>query len=154
MSVWLRSIWESRLGYTESPIESLFLGSFCNMAVGDGYSVKAKSDEPAWVIAVAPQYWISPYRVDFLVSYPFFGQKIEIIVECDGHEFHERTKAQARRDRRRDRELQSHGRKVFRFTGSEIAASSWECASFVLDQIEDFQTGCVVDAFNVGRRAA
>jgi hypothetical protein len=41
-------------------------------------------------------------------------------LECDGHDFHERTKEQAERDRVRDRDLQSIGWNVARFTGAEI----------------------------------
>jgi very-short-patch-repair endonuclease len=46
---------------------------------------------------------------------------VDLAVECDGHDFHERTKEQARRDRKRDRDLQALGYTVLRFTGSEIA---------------------------------
>jgi hypothetical protein len=41
-------------------------------------------------------------------------------VELDGHEWHERTKEQARSDRQRDRRLLRAGWHVARFTGSEI----------------------------------
>jgi very-short-patch-repair endonuclease len=152
MSRFFRSVWEQRIGPTESPIESAFLDAFCKLAVSHGYIVKRVSAAPAWVITVQPQRWFSLYRVDFLIAYAFFGRTLEIVVECDGHEFHERTKEQARRDKKRDRELQSIGLKVFRFAGSEIAASAQVCASDVLDQIEDFQTMCVVDAFNEAER--
>lgn len=43
-----------------------------------------------------------------------------LIVECDGHDFHERTKEQATRDRERDRAAQMAGMEIFRFTGSEL----------------------------------
>lgn len=66
------------------------------------------------------------YRLDFFaeitmrpgtpsVSY------VRAAVECDGHDFHERTKEQAARDRKRDRDLQAAGYLILRFTGSEIA---------------------------------
>ena len=69
------------------------------------------------------------YRVDFLIEVveevslaeerPIFY----LVVEMDGHEFHERTKAQAQRDKERDRNLTRAGYKVMRFTGSEIYQS-------------------------------
>lgn len=65
-----------------------------------------------------PQYKIGPYRVDFFVGMDGF----RFAIECDGHNFHERTKEQAKRDRSRDRDLQYFGYVVLRFTGSEI----WE----------------------------
>lgn len=69
------------------------------------------------------------YRVDFLVEAhslnPCKGTKplCSIVVELDGHDFHERTKEQATRDKRRDREFVQGGFTVLRFTGSEIYAS-------------------------------
>lgn len=147
-----RTVWEDRIGQTDSPIEAAFLHAFCNLALKHGYGLRRMSAAPAWVITVEPQRWFSMHRVDFLISYAFFGRKIEIVVECDGHEFHEKNKEQARRDKKRDRELQSLNLKVLRFAGSEIAASADACAGDVLDQIEDFQTACVVDAFNEAER--
>lgn len=43
-----------------------------------------------------------------------------IAIELDGHDFHERTKEQATRDKKRDRALVSAGWSVLRFTGSEV----------------------------------
>jgi very-short-patch-repair endonuclease len=51
-----------------------------------------------------------------------------MVVECDGHDFHERTKEQASRDRERDRALQRRGHLIHRFTGSDIWASASKCA--------------------------
>lgn len=46
------------------------------------------------------------------------------MVECDGHNYHERTSEQAKRDRKRDRDLTSQGFTVVRFTGSEIVSDT------------------------------
>lgn len=46
-----------------------------------------------------------------------------LIVEVDGHDFHEKTKEQAARDKRRDRDMVSSGYSVMRFTGSEVASN-------------------------------
>ncbi len=75
-------------------------------------------------IKVESQRKIGRYTVDFLVT-KFEGD--QVIVECDGHDFHERTKEQAQHDKRRDRELQALGFKVYRFTGSEIWKSGGRC---------------------------
>ena len=53
-------------------------------------------------------------RVDF--AYPWE----QIAIYCDGHDFHERTKSQAKRDRRQDRTLARLCWIPLRFTGSEI----------------------------------
>src|SRR4051812_47242349 len=43
---------------------------------------------------IVPQWKIAPYTVDFLVIF----EGIAAVVECDGHDFHERTKEQAEHD--------------------------------------------------------
>lgn len=48
------------------------------------------------------------------------GRTPPLAIEVDGHDFHERTRAQAQRDKLRDRWLQARGWRVLRFTGSEI----------------------------------
>lgn len=67
------------------------------------------------------------YRLDF--AFECDGKRVA--VECDGHEFHERTKEQAARDKARDRSLVAAGWQVLRFTGSEIWADPGKCASEV-----------------------
>ncbi|MBA2502348.1 MAG: DUF559 domain-containing protein [Pyrinomonadaceae bacterium] len=70
----------------------------------------------------------------YLISPPTYTRiEKKIIVECDGHDFHEKTKVQAAHDKRRDRILQSLGYKVFRFTGSEIHNNAISCALEVFD---------------------
>lgn len=79
-------------------------------------------------------------RVDFLVHAFDHHARIlkapgwrELIVECDGHDFHERTKEQAKRDRSRDRRATLAGRDVMRFTGSELWRDPWGCAGEIMD---------------------
>jgi len=94
---------------------------------------------PGYGIAVSPQHVIGKYRVDFLLEGDgrhLFGTKnilSQIVIECDGHDFHEKTKDQATRDKKRDRELQSLGFKVFRFSGSEIWKTNGQC---VIESLE------------------
>jgi very-short-patch-repair endonuclease len=45
-----------------------------------------------------------------------------MVIECDGFDFHDRTRQQASRDRTRDRWLQSFGILVYRYTGGDIWA--------------------------------
>lgn len=83
---------------------------------------------------IHPQYKIGKYRVDFLIVKKHnTAPHCELIaIECDGHDFHERTKEQAQRDKQRDRNLQKAGVKVYRFTGSEIWQTDGQC---VLDSL-------------------
>jgi hypothetical protein len=88
------------------------------------------------------QYQLPDWRVDFLFSVHSYWPRYPIppkpegwrslIVECDGHDFHERTKEQAARDRARDRWAVDNDYEIFRFTGSEIWRRPWECGLQVL----------------------
>lgn len=125
------------MGHTDSPIEAAFLDAFCDVAVETGFDVARVTAAPAFVIVIEPQRWFGHYRVDFFISYSYFGMTKRMIVECDGHEFHERTKMQAWRDKKRDRDLPH---KVYRITGAEIHADAHGRAQEILDKIIDFQS--------------
>lgn len=75
-------------------------------------------------IYIYQQAKVGRYRCDFLIldaSCPLEVKEPRwMVVECDGHEYHERTKEQAKRDKARDRFFQGKGYRVLRFTGSEI----------------------------------
>lgn len=51
-----------------------------------------------------------------------------VVIEVDGHDFHERTREQASRDRRRIRKIQSLGIPILPFTGTDIVRGSTEAA--------------------------
>jgi very-short-patch-repair endonuclease len=80
-------------------------------------------------IAVTPQKDIGGFVVDFLIE---AGDR-KVVVECDGHEFHDRTPEQAGYDKARDRRLTAMGYLVLRFTGSEINRDATSCAAEVWD---------------------
>lgn len=69
------------------------------------------------------QHPIGPYRADLAVV----GEAGRVVIECDGHEWHERTREQAAHDRRRDRYMQIEGWRVLRFTGREIHRDAGAC---------------------------
>jgi very-short-patch-repair endonuclease len=79
-------------------------------------------------VSITPQFPEPPYRIDLAAHISSGDAVLKIAIECDGHDFHERTKQQAARDRRRDRVLQQRGWLVFRFTGSEIFNNGRGCA--------------------------
>lgn len=89
-------------------------------------------------VTLFPQQKIGKYRVDFvlLARLGFDQQTVKIVIECDGHDFHERTKEQAQRDKSRDRFLHAAGYTVYRFTGSEIHADAEACAREVVGVLE------------------
>ncbi|XKH51352.1 endonuclease domain-containing protein [Chryseomicrobium palamuruense] len=81
-------------------------------------------------------FWLFPQRkivineklfiVDFAITIPG-SDDIICVIECDGHDFHEKTKDQVIKDKKRDRTFQSEGIPIFRFTGSEIYNSPYTC---------------------------
>jgi len=83
---------------TESPIEHLL--------------VKTLS---YWGIKVKTQVKIGPYRVDIL--------KDNVVIECDGKEFHQ----DAEKERKRDDYLRKKGYEVVHFSGSQIVRDSDKC---------------------------
>jgi very-short-patch-repair endonuclease len=81
------------------------------------------------------QFRIQRYHSDFMFIRSRNGRCTpHVLVECDGHDYHERTKTQAEHDRRRDRHLQALGYPVLRFTGSEL----WRSPSTCAEEIEHF----------------
>ncbi len=134
----------------ESPIERVFILTFwltTLVYVPDlgnpesdlerEYDRVQKPSDPT--LLITPQAQISDMRVDFAITHfgrwPNFDVKeifkeheipgssfsrVRAVVECDGHEFHEKTKSQASRDKARDRALVRQGFRVFRLSGTEI----------------------------------
>lgn len=110
--------YKSMLEKCQSPIEQQMMASFISHGMAS---------------AIHQQVPIGTYRVDFtLMSAGAF-----IVVECDGHEFHEKTKEQVERDNKRDRYLQQEGWRVFRFSGSEIHNDADKCVDEVLNAVYD-----------------
>jgi very-short-patch-repair endonuclease len=128
----------------ESPIEELMLAALVevfnnfddwNMPVVSA-SEFLNTDFPGKNIILACQVPLGDYRVDFAMNVRGAQPPYWLVIECDGHDFHEKTKAQAARDKKRDRELQARGLRVFRFTGSEIWRAPHLCAIEILTMVE------------------
>jgi very-short-patch-repair endonuclease len=110
--------------------------------VSDDFIHIAGHDEFDGFVAIYPQAQIAigshNYRADFLFVYKTrhpFTEHFRLVVEIDGHDYHERTKKQAMRDKQRDRLMQMEGYVVFRFTGSEIyhgcSKAVWEVHDYM-----------------------
>lgn len=124
-----------------SPIEQIMLARLVTLSVGYGQSppsnrISFEKQEKLGLwpfeLVILPQAGLGKYRVDFLLALgipkPLAGGLVvkHFIIECDGHDFHEKTKQQAASDKARDRFLQSLGYPVFRYTGSEVFANKEE----------------------------
>lgn len=139
----IRYDWETSKSLCESPIEMRLLAAMMNcpyLLDGHSYARVVSSavleDYHDSETLIVPQLQIGRFRVDFGVAWyrPGAGL-VTVAVECDGHDFHERTKQQAQRDKSRDRTLLASGWPVLRFTGSEIFQAADECADSIADAI-------------------
>lgn len=131
----------------ESPIEELMLYGLILAAQDEvediGFVVDGRrfgdSGNGADFLIIEPQAKIENYRADFLLTFKSithgFEKDRQLIVECDGHDFHDKTKEQASRDKERDREMKKLGYDVFRFTGSDIWNDVYSCAKEAIDMV-------------------
>ena len=121
----------------ESPIEKILYSAF------DIVNYFRHDEFPEDVfVGVYPQFEIDgngkTYRTDFLLEVidknnPNFD--CYIVVECDGHEFHQKTKQQVKRDNEREMALKMLGYDVLRFSGTQIYENPMKCANDIYDYV-------------------
>jgi very-short-patch-repair endonuclease len=95
-----------------SPIEHIFLLEWMYQRIEERHDVKLK-----------PQARMRTQAGDFVADFVITSgtePQFSIVIEIDGHEFHEVTKVQVARDKRRERAIVCAGFTVLRFAGSEI----------------------------------
>lgn len=101
--------------YEPSPIEILFYSAW------EIYFNQLDEKYHLW-FNMMPEYKTNingnTYYVDFVLLCDF--DKSALFIELDGHEFHEKTKYQAKKDKKRDRQLQQAGNSIYHYTGSEV----------------------------------
>lgn len=66
----------------------------------------------------------------------FYDKKANLVIECDGHEFHQKTKEQVAHDNERELDLKMAGYNVVRFSGSQIYNKPFECAKELYNYIQ------------------
>lgn len=120
----------------KSPIEQIFF-------IAWSYGVRE-------LIPLIPQFKVGSYFVDFKIDllsyfvnhdYPFSEDQLKeiknmlpaILIELDGHDWHERTKDQVERDKKRERFITMQGNQVFRFSGREVFKRPLDCVFEVRD---------------------
>jgi very-short-patch-repair endonuclease len=139
-----------------SPIEQMFLSAFEALRMINGFPeyeetmFDGRSESFGTIISC--QHKIDKYRVDFFISHKSASMAREnkpaimIVVECDGHDFHDKNEIQRRYEKKRDRHMQKLGFRVFRYTGSEIVKDPFvpaaECLSFATG--DDFEEMLII----------
>ena len=111
-----------------SPIEQIFLMEWNFARVEERYSV-----------ILEPQRQVTTVRGEFAVDFLIRPRShdvgtSEIVIELDGHDFHEKTPQQATRDKSRERAIMRSGKSVLRFTGYEIIRNARGC----VQEVEEF----------------
>jgi len=112
----------------------------CWVYSGDEYQQQVVEQKEVYyprLFALVPRTLIPHVgEVDLAVYIPSHSKCHPVaVLECDGHEFHERTPEQASKDRRRIRELQYLGIPILPFTGTDIVRGSEELAQELLERI-------------------
>lgn len=93
-------------------------------------------DQVGYGMHMSPQFKLANYRADFVAYCQRRNQEPqEWIIECDGHDFHERTKQERQYEKKRDRFFTVRGYKILRFTGSEIVKSPFDVAVEVISAV-------------------
>ena len=124
--------------WCRSPIEVAFLN-----ALAEAY--REMPNEPVLFVGLGPRQTVKlgglSYEMDFCATYgvivphPVHTEEQvpmgRIAIELDGHDWHERSKEQAARDRSRDRAFTLAGFIVVRFTGAEVHADARSCVDEV-----------------------
>lgn len=133
LALWSRGVWSGALTFPD------FVGD-ADLTVMEERAKALRGTKGV----LAPQVRVGPYRVDFLIALGrwYYRDVVLVAIECDGHDFHERTKAQAAKDKARDRDLAARGLTVLRFTGSEIwrdagASAAYDVIQFVRGKTND-----------------
>lgn len=124
----------------KSPIEKLFALACSRLVQVDNWSGRLSRMSganhhsfmtPKYIASLHPQFKIGKFFVDFLL----FCNDCEIIVECDGYEFHRATQNQTTKEYEREHQLIAHNRTILRFTGSQIYANPFHCANVAADTL-------------------
>jgi very-short-patch-repair endonuclease len=115
-----------------------------------------------WGAVFVHQWTVGNWRIDFaLIGFSDLDFPLRdgaeppstmlniVTIEVDGHQYHERTKEQARRDRSRDRKQISFGWAPLRFTGWEVYTDPAACADEALTVFFERQRKVLADYHDV-----
>lgn len=114
----------------KSPIEKIFNFAYDIVIANEGFEILE-------ICSLHPQEEIvangHKYIVDFLFHTEIIGgiyreHPLKLVIECDGHNFHEKTKEQVAYNNQRDYDLKISGFDVIHYSGSQIYKNPIKCA--------------------------
>lgn len=118
--------------YCDSPIEKI-LATALVIETKDG-------------LYFEPQYEIQTKNKKYIVDFCVFGDEFvnsflkkdfQLIIECDGYDFHQKTKKQVDYDNQREYDLKMEKYEILRFSGSKIYNEPIKCANEILNYIRE-----------------
>lgn len=137
-----------------SPIEQLFFialhavarANLCDVDA-EAYMDHAGNHCIGAGVHTQPQFKIGTYRVDFLIQHLGYGamawaEREEVVVELDGHDFHDKDKRQRSYEKARERHIVKAGYKILRYTGSDVVADPYKVAYEVLETVGALGAPC------------
>ena len=86
------------------------------------------------------------FEADDYLTHLLLGNRIKnydfkLAIECDGYEFHQKTKEQVQHDNEREFDLKMAGYEVLRFSGTQIYNNPLKCAddtyNYIIKRIEE-----------------
>lgn len=128
----------------KSPIEQIFNVAF------DITTFKNYDYDCRFGVELYPQYRISVNNKNYCVDFLFDSELLEdcekeikpykLVIECDGHNYHQKNKQQVANDNERDYNLKSAGYDVLHFSGSQIYKNPLGCAeqayNYIIKKLE------------------
>ena len=75
------------------------------------------------------------YYVDLYFEIDSWTENVGVVVECDGYEFHQKSKKQVEYDNEREYEIKKCGFDILRFSGSKIYNDPFKCANDIFDYL-------------------
>jgi len=140
-----------------SPIEDLFAIACRLQCEARGINPNPWPDQlpdktVVWDVGlqIIPEHKVGVYRVDFMLQYHPFPQcqvPQPVVVELDGHAFHDKDKVQRAYEKARDRFLVKEGYRVLHYTGSEVVKDPYKVA-FEAIQLAGVLNGEIYDPTN------
>ena len=114
--------------YRESPIEVIL-----------AFAYELLYPDPQ-LILWTPQVEIKANGKTYIIDFQFstegnFDKEYKLLVECDGHNYHNKTKDQVKRDNERDYNLKLAGYDILRFSGSQIYNDPFKCAKEIYEYL-------------------
>lgn len=122
-NLWKYTVIDFNTSSCKSPIEQIFYFAYeiyyadhcneCHIALEPQLPTSGQSGKTYY-----PDFRLFDYEAD---------EYLPILIECDGHEYHQKTKAQVKRDNERDYDLKMAGYEILHFSGSQIYNDPMKC---------------------------